>query len=455
MRKRVARTITTIAILCMWSGLAFAELPELEFAKGVVAFSRGDLREAEQRFRAVLEQQPDHPQATYYLGQAALGLKKFDSAAELFRRAIRLQPSNRAIRLDLALALVRLKQFEDAESELQAVADALSDRASFQYYLGFCRYRLGRYRQALAPLRRARDLDQGFKASAGYYLGLAHFKLGEQEEASRQFRQVASGEAGERMTAFARQNLSLLAEERRDAGAEARRWGAFASAGGGFDSNVTLTPTDASGLDTATAFLSAGGFYSPILSRHDQVRISANVYRSFHTRDNVTGFNLTDLSATAQWQHRFTGGHRLELAYLFDLDMLDGGGEAGQILGHRNQPGVPVPVVVLSRPLERERLTGAGAVLSPGCSASAEPPAPVGPGRGGLRSGGERMVEPVGSVCGTGSPLPSGGVADPLGPGYIPLPGLFRLGGIRPVGRREKTHRSFMDRGGRGELPHS
>jgi opacity protein-like surface antigen len=96
---------------------------------------------------------------------------------------------------------------------------------------------------------------------------------------------------------------------------------------------VTLTPTDASGLDTATAFLSAGGFYSPILSRHDQVRISANVYRSFHTRDNVTGFNLTDLSATAQWQHRFTGGHRLELAYLFDLDMLDGGGEAGQILG--------------------------------------------------------------------------------------------------------------------------
>jgi len=329
----MGRSLKILAWLLLCPGLTQAATPELEFAKGVVAFSRGDLSQAEKRFQAVLQQRPDHPQATYYLGQAALGLKKYPAAVELFEKAILLQPGNQAIRLDLALALVRLKRFEQAESALAKVADSLSDRASFQYYLGFCRYRLGRYRQALEPLRRARDLDQGFKAAAGYYLGLAHFKLGEQEEASRQFRQVAAGKQGERMSAFARQNLSLLAEERRGAGGEARCWGAFASTGGGYDSNVTLNPSDVSGMDTANAFVSAGGFYSPIHSKNDELRLTANVYRSFHTRERMTGFNLTDVSATVRWQHKFSAGHGLELAYLYDLDMLDGGGEIEEILG--------------------------------------------------------------------------------------------------------------------------
>jgi len=327
------RSFQVLLIVLLGSGPALAAPHELEFAKGVVAFSRGDLPRAEKHFQAVLQERPDHPQATYYLGQAALGLKKYQSAVELFERAIQLQPGNSAIRLDLALALVRLARFEKAESALAKVADSLSDRASFQYYLGFCRYRLGRYRQAVEPLRRARDLDQGFKAAAGYYLGLAHFKLGEQEEASRQFRQVAAGEKGERMSAFARQNLSLLAEEHRDAGGQARSWGAFASTGGGYDSNVSLNPSDVSGLDTANAFISAGGFYSPILSRHDELRLSANIYRSFHTRERLTGFNLTDVSASVRYQHQFAAGHRLEIAYLYDLDLLDGGGEIEGILG--------------------------------------------------------------------------------------------------------------------------
>jgi len=320
-------------ILLLWPGLALAASFELEFAKGVVAFSRGDLPEAEKRFQAVLEQRPDHPQATYYLGQAALAQKKFETAVGLFRQAVRLQPSNQAIRLDLALALVQLKKFEVAEAELQSVSDALSDRASYQYYLGFCRYRLGHYRKALKPLRRARDLDQGFKAAAGYYLGLAYFKLGEQQEASRQFRQVASGQAGERMAGFARQNLSLLAEERQDAGAQARSFGAFASTGGGYDSNVTLNPSDTSGAEAATAFVSAGGFYSPLRAKHDELRLSVTVFRSFHFSKEAEGFNLTDVSAQVRWQHLFDAGHRLELSYLFDLDMLDGGGDAGTILG--------------------------------------------------------------------------------------------------------------------------
>jgi len=329
----MGRTIQILAFLLVGPGLVLAAPPELEFAKGVVAFSRGDLLEAEKRFQAVLQARPDHSQATYYLGQAALGLKKYPAAVDLFERAIRLQPGNSAIRLDLALALVRLARFEAAESALSKVTDSLSGRASFQYYLGFCRYRLGRYRQALEPLRRARDLDQGFKAAAGYYLGLAHFKLGEQEEASRQFRQVAAAKQSERMSAFARQNLSLLAEERREAGGKPRCWGAFASTGGGYDSNVSLNPSDTSGMDTGNAFVSAGGFYSPILSQNDELRLSANVYRSFYTRESMAGFNLTDVSAAVSYQHQFGAGHRLEVAYLYDLDMLDGGGEIEQILG--------------------------------------------------------------------------------------------------------------------------
>lgn len=313
---------------------------ELEYAKGVVAFSRGDLATARGHFSAVLKAQPEHAQATYYLGQVALGLDRFDEAISLFTRVTRLTPENAAVRLDLALALVKAKRFEQAETQLLVAKDPLSDRASLHYYLGYCRFQRGHYRAALEPLERALKLDSGFAASAGYYLGLAHHRLGQQAEAQRHFEHLASADGGGRMGSLARENLSVLAgQSRADPG---RSWGMFVALGAGYDSNVILETNPGPGAGVPVTFFSLGGFYRPLRSRHHALDLALSFYRHFNIADQdddadpaddsdpgPAGLNLTDLAAAITYRHRFSFGQRIELAYLFDLDLLDDRSKVG------------------------------------------------------------------------------------------------------------------------------
>jgi tetratricopeptide (TPR) repeat protein/opacity protein-like surface antigen len=308
--------------------LSHAASAELDFAKGVVAFSRGDLKEAESRFRTVLSGQPENAQATYYLAQAVLGLGKTAQAVELFRKAIALRPTHHAIRLDLALALVKMEQFPEAEQALNSVAEDLKDRASLHYYLGFCRYRLERHREAIPELEKARELDQGFASAASYYLGMALFRTGEEDKALQQFQQVAaSGEQDRETASMAQRNLALLSTGRQPLAQ--RKWGAFAMVGTGYDSNVTLDTENRSNAGSITAFLSVGGYYRPLLGQSDMLDLSATFFRSFHTTGETDGYDLTDLSTLAGWVHRFDAGHLLGVSYRFDLDLLDGSQELG------------------------------------------------------------------------------------------------------------------------------
>ena len=226
-------------------GLAYspaaAAVAELEFARGVVAFSQGRLPEAEAHFRQVLAEQPENPQATNYLGQVQLGLGKLTEAIDSFRKAISLRPDDAAVHMDLALALIKAERIPEALEELSRVRTQLSDRASLHYYMGYCSYRLGRLQDALAPLQQAQQLDQGFAAAAGYYLGLVHYHLGESEQATRQFSELSHKDSAG-YSALARQNLAIL-EQGAFARAE-KRYFLYAQVGGGYDSNVTLDGAD-------------------------------------------------------------------------------------------------------------------------------------------------------------------------------------------------------------------
>ncbi len=305
------------------SAPALALPPELEYAKGVVAFSRGELEQAAAHFQAVLEAQPEHVQAVTYLGQVALGQGRLQRAVELFERALEIEPDDAKLRLDLSLALVKSGRYARAAEQLEIAAGRLAERASVHYYLGYCRYRLGRYREAVAALRRAQGLDGGFAASAGYYLGLSLFQLGQQAEAARQFQRLAGGAAGGRIGDLARQNLGAMAAGR--GSAAAARWGAVAATGAGYDSNVTLETDGRPAAAAPTAFVSVGVWGRPLLERRDVIELSFNAFRSFHfdIGDDVSGLNLTDLATVARYRHAFACGHRLELAYQGDLDMLD------------------------------------------------------------------------------------------------------------------------------------
>jgi tetratricopeptide (TPR) repeat protein len=310
-----------LAMYVLAQSPAFAAVAELDFARGVVAFSQGQLPEAEAHFQQVLKEQPQNPQAIYYLGQVRLGLGKFAEAIDSFRKVISLRPSDAAVRLDLALALIKAERIQEAIGELAQVKAELFDRASFHYYVGYCNYRLGKIREALTPLQKAQQLDQGFAAAAGYYLGLAHYRLGETKQALQQFGELSHKDSAG-YSALARQNLALL-EHAGPVRAE-RRYFLYAQAGGGYDSNVTLDTTEISRASSPKLFIAVGGSYLPLLTTKDNVELSANFYRSFHFTSETEGFNLTNAAAAARYRHLFASRYQIEVGYLFDLDCLDG-----------------------------------------------------------------------------------------------------------------------------------
>ncbi|MBW1873181.1 MAG: outer membrane beta-barrel protein, partial [Deltaproteobacteria bacterium] len=125
------------------------------------------------------------------------------------------------------------------------------------------------------------------------------------------------------LSSLAQQNLSVLSQQ---GGSDRQRsWGAYASSGAGYDTNVMVLDSAIGDRKTSSmAFIALGGFYRPWLQKSDRLEISANVYRSFYFEEGTEGFNLTDFSSTLSWDHKFGDKLELGLFYRFDLDMLDG-----------------------------------------------------------------------------------------------------------------------------------
>jgi Tfp pilus assembly protein PilF len=299
------------------SGAAQAGSPEVDFAKGVVAFSRKDYPRAEEHFSAVLREQPQNPRAIYYLGQILFLSDRIDEAVERFRQALALGPEMTLVRVDLAQALIRRGDFAAAETELRLAAPSSPDRAAVQYFLGFCLYQMGRYQDSIEHLMRARDLDQGFGASAGYYLGLAQARSGKIAEAKESFRALAFGTENPDISDMARHNLSVLGASR----PRARSFGVFATAGGGYDSNVALQADQGSGSGSARLFLAAGGYLNLLQDERQNLAASFSLSQSLYLGNSMSGFDLTDVSAFIGYR-RALGRLRFEAGYQGSLDWL-------------------------------------------------------------------------------------------------------------------------------------
>ncbi len=298
-------------------GASWAGSPEVDFAKGVVAFSRKDLSQAERHFREVLASQPRNPRAIYYLGQVLFLAGRTAEAVENFRQAIAIAPDMVGARLDLAQALIKAGDFSSAEKELRVAEPAAPERAAVKYYLGYCLYQSGKYKESIEYMSLARDLDQGFGASAAYYLGLAQARTGLLEEARKSFEVAALATENQSLSDMARRNINVLTGER----PRVRRFGLYATAGGGYDSNVALEPDQGSGTGSARLFLAAGGYLNILQDAARSLTASLSVSRSFYLAESVSGFDLTDFSGFLGYRHQF-GKFRLELAYQGSLDLL-------------------------------------------------------------------------------------------------------------------------------------
>jgi predicted TPR repeat methyltransferase len=83
----------------------------------------GRLPEAEAAYRAVLEKDPDNPDANNLLGMIALDMGFADDAIGLFERAVAADPSTGAYHLNLGNALMAARRLREAETAyLEAIA---------------------------------------------------------------------------------------------------------------------------------------------------------------------------------------------------------------------------------------------------------------------------------------------------------------------------------------------
>lgn len=94
----------------------------LENAKAFL--DRGDLAQAEEICRAVLNQDPNNAPALHLLGCVAFNAGQAAPGADLIKKAIALEPSNMRYQFELGEFLLRSGNFSDSEKYFTAVIDA-------------------------------------------------------------------------------------------------------------------------------------------------------------------------------------------------------------------------------------------------------------------------------------------------------------------------------------------
>ena len=86
---------------------------EQALQRAVEAHKAGKLQDAEALYRAILQAQPQHPDANHNLGVMAVSLNKTAAALPLFKIALEANPSQGQFWLSYVDALIKEKQFSD------------------------------------------------------------------------------------------------------------------------------------------------------------------------------------------------------------------------------------------------------------------------------------------------------------------------------------------------------
>ena len=95
--------------------------------RGVTAHKAGNLQEAERIYKAILQSQPNHPDANHNLGVLAVSVSKVDAAIPLFKRAVEANPKIEQFWLSYVDALIKLNQIDNAREVIrQGKANGLS-----------------------------------------------------------------------------------------------------------------------------------------------------------------------------------------------------------------------------------------------------------------------------------------------------------------------------------------
>jgi tetratricopeptide (TPR) repeat protein len=141
----------------------------------------GQFARAEEIYRKVLAQSPDHPNALRLLGVIAADHGQAEAGIELIRRAIAINPNDAEYHSNLGNALAKLGKLEEAIAAHQTAARLNPDYAELHYNLANALMKNGQTQEAIGVYRHAVRLKPDF-ASAHNNLGQALYVNGQFDE---------------------------------------------------------------------------------------------------------------------------------------------------------------------------------------------------------------------------------------------------------------------------------
>ena len=92
---------------------------EQALQQGIEAHNSGNPQDAERIYRAILQSQPQHPDANHNLGILVVSFNKSDAALPLFKAALEANPKIEQFWLSYLDCLIREKQFGHATQVLE------------------------------------------------------------------------------------------------------------------------------------------------------------------------------------------------------------------------------------------------------------------------------------------------------------------------------------------------
>ncbi len=155
---------------------------EQTMQEGFAHHQAGRFPEAEQAYRAVLQQQPENPDALHLLGLIARSAGRLDLAEQLVRRACELAPTTPHFAGNLGLILVELKRPAEAAAALRRAVELAPEYAPAHNNLGVALRDQGLFAESVPAFNRAIELQPRF-AEAYSNLAGSLMRLQRQSEA--------------------------------------------------------------------------------------------------------------------------------------------------------------------------------------------------------------------------------------------------------------------------------
>ncbi len=177
-------------------------------AQGIAAHSAGKLDEAQQSFKAVLQEDPYHTDALHRLGLISAKKNELREAIAYLRSAAAADKSRSDVHADLGVVYRMSGDGARAERNLKRAIELEGDRADFHYNLGLVLNDLARSEEARSAYQKTVELNPAH-AAAHNNLGNILKSLNDWDGAAAAYRAAISAEPG---FAPAHKNLADILE---------------------------------------------------------------------------------------------------------------------------------------------------------------------------------------------------------------------------------------------------